>query len=206
MRERDKDEALTPFELLLAGGAAAAISAGALLWAVARLTFLEGLGVIGTGVTVASLLLAIMIFRAQKRRSDLFERRLFGREERKIGRQMASEPASSNEPDPFEAEVRLFPGFGEAVDGAKNVRRWGRDEVPLKLIADLVHAWEAKPEEHDGAWSVGDLHSVLRRAGKGNHAFRFLFVQDGVLRIFRLSRGGRGKPGDTVEEEKLLDD
>ena len=201
MRDRDNEEALNLSEWFLVVAAGAAIAAAVAFWAVAQLALLEGLGVVGTGVTVASLLLAVMIFRAQKRRSDLFERRHFGATERKIGRQIESEPAADAEPDLFEAEAKLFAGHGKSVDGAGKVRRWGRDEVPLKLIADLVHAWEAKGL--DGSWSIGNLHSVLRRAGKGNHAFRFLFVQEGAVRVFRLSRGGRGKTVDTVEEESL---
>lgn len=162
--------------------------------------FVDRTGVVGVGVTVAGLLVAVLIFLKQGRSSAASEGRLSDRIAQNAVATVQNDQADAQAedvPDNFPVE---YAGLGAPVPGASEVLRLEPDEVPLQLIRDLVSGWEQANE--DGSWTVGDLRLVLRRKGKGNHAWWFVFRRPNGEHLLKMSRGGRGNgPGDITVKE-----
>lgn len=155
------------------------------------------LGYVGISVSTAGLIVALLIFFRQKRDSQASELRILD-SVNKRAQQEASEDEAPDGDDAYEAETAVLERLGQNVGGG--VKRLQRDDIPLKLIHDVVLGWEKAGVQGD--WSLSAVHSALRKHGKGNHAW-WLITRDPESekdRVFKVSRGGQGVRDVTVTE------
>lgn len=163
--------------------------------------FVEWIGVAGVGVTILAVFVAGAIYFNQRRTSAASEGRLSRVIERSYATAVESDTSDAiveDEPDNFPPE---YAQLGAPVPGAPKVLRLEPAEVPLQLIRDLVSGWERAKVE--GAWVLGDLRLVLRRQGKGNHAWWFVFRRPDGEHLLKLSRGGRGNGPDDITVREI---
>lgn len=158
--------------------------------------FVEWVGVAGVGVTILAVFVAGAIYFNQRRSSAASEGRLSRAIEESAAKKVEgdqTDAAAEAEPDRFPSE---YADLGAPAPGASNVMQLLPEEVPLQLIRDLVLGWERALEK--GSWTIGDLRLVLRRRGKGNHAWWFIFRRPDGDHLLKMSRGGPGNGPDDI--------
>ena len=165
------------------------ILASVTAWSICKLEFGSGIGLLGSAISSAGFIVAILIFLNQKRHSDASEKRILKSIEEKA-RSEASRDVAESTVDAYEAETLVMEQLGTGV--GKGVLRLWRDDIPLRLIRDVVVGWEKAGES--GSWTINAVLCALRRQGKGNHAWWLVASdpQSGHERIFKVAKGGRG--------------
>lgn len=167
-------------------------------------------GFVGTAASFAGVALAILIFERQSRSSaaaDIAVHERFDAVDTTLGdlatgadapRTEADLVLEQDEPDEEQAEY-TEPGGSVVVRNGREIRVYGRDEVPLSVIADLVWGWRV--DDQDGSWAFKSLLGASRATGRGNHPWHVNFIApDGSTRIWRLYRGGKQKRTPTVRD------
>lgn len=167
------------------------------------------LNTVGFIVGVLSLLLAIVLFWVQKRDQAQFEGTTQASLQTlaQVGRathdrlgELAQAAAESTAGSDEEAVVPVeeIPKAEEIVPG---VRRYMRDDIPLKVLGDLAQGFREGAEDNSG-WLLGEVMFALHKdAGPGNFPwFVVLRDRDKTDRIFmwKVTRGGAGRTGPTV--------
>lgn len=162
-------------------------------------------GLFGVGLTAASGFIAALIYFTQARASSASERRITTRFDRLVSRTIApllraedSRSAPSDGPDLFPED---YARMGVPVPGAEDVLVLDREDVPLKLVRDLVVGWEA--DARQGRWNIGELRFAFRKLGRGNHSWFLLFERGDSLSLFQVSRGGRGNTENDIHTRRI---
>ncbi len=196
----DKEEPISPGEYWLLGVGLITLVVFVLLAFEFADGVVEWIGVVGVGITILAVFVTGAIYFNQRRSSKASEDRLSDAIERSATVAVESDDADAAaeaEPDRFPAE---YADLGAPAPSASDVMQLLPHEVPLQLIRDLVLGWERA--QVGGAWTIGDLRLVLRRRGKGNHAWWFVFERPNGHHLLRMSRGGPGNgPDDIIVRE-----
>ena len=193
-------------EGLLVGFAVLVLVASVISASVLAEDVVAWLGLFGVGVTIVGVIFTLLIFLNQDRKAssstESILRAVAQAEETAIhlAQEDAGDEGDSREDDAeleFLAAEKLGTTVGKYGEG---VLRLGRDDVPLKMVSELVEAWQVKG--YKGNWVTGDLVSVMRKLGRGNHSWYFTFKdpKEGRARVYKLSRGGYGKEASTISE------
>lgn len=161
--------------------------------------------------TIAALFLTIYIFAWTLKSSDRTDRRL-GALAQQFGQAVATQPTEFAEPDAasaddvpeeYTADPPLAPHepgtIGPIVVTVGDYRMFSNEEIPMRVIRDLVSAWEH--QGLDGRWVLGELQGAFRKQGRGNHSWYLAFPARRVL--WKVSRGGQAQPEPTAQEIPL---
>ncbi len=159
------------------------------------------LGIGGIGVSGLGVVLTYAIYRRQRLEAGESEDRTKAHIEAQLRPVLALIANGRDEPesddgDAFAEEDKVMAQFGQEIGDGLRVLRAA--QVPLSIVAELVDFWKSQGKA--GQWSVGNLHSALRKAGKGNPSWYLVFEDRDSLRAWKVSRGGRGKAGSTITE------
>lgn len=181
----------------------------------------NALTLFGTTVTVVGAALAFTIYKAQGRQSDQFQDLTLGKldtmgarvelivktqkpihdeGQEKLQGELQAESAGNAEPVPpdegyiDEVAERAMTEHGVDMEGHRIL---DQKYVPLKVIANLVQAWDAMGEKGD--WSVENLLGTSRKKIQGNPSW-YVFFLDSKHQVvtWRLSSGGKGKSEPTA--------
>ena len=192
-------------ELIFGGLAVLAAFGGLALALLLTEDAISRLGLFGVGLTAASVCIAILIYFTQARASSASEGRITSTLNRVAADTIApllraaeSTSQPSDGPDLFPAD---YARLGVPVPGAEDVLVLEREEVPLKLVRDLVVGWEA--DDRQGRWNVGELRLAFRKLGRGNHSWFLLFERGDGLSLFQVSRGGRGNTSKDIKTRRV---
>ncbi|MBF4621380.1 hypothetical protein [Clavibacter sp. VKM Ac-2542] len=196
MNTQETRPRLIGWEIVLLSLAVALFLAGALVGFFMGKSPVEGIGVFGVGATLAGLLLAAMIYFNQRRTAEASELRVLAGVSASVAALVKDDETNSSDVADDNSFPDEYGALGAPVPGEANVRQLAPADVPLQLIHDLVEGWSQAGQS--GTWAVGDLRTVLRRAGKGNHSWWFIFERPDGRHLLKLSRGGRGNQPDAI--------
>lgn len=181
---------------------------------------LSVIGYVGVAISLVGVLIAYLIFRHQKRESELAQhfqemaqasqskvldelghilQRVEDKMDKTLDRVATHLPDTDEETGAVDLWANVIPEADD-VDARYLVSPSGKrrrvylpGSVPLAVIGALVKAWDEAALT--GRWTLSTLRGAFRAEGKGNHPWYLVFVPEGddsEPRIWKLTRGPGG--------------